>query len=178
MSSLDECGWGKREKSILLLQRYSHGISKYSKFLVKWNSDNQNLGIWIWTMSNLHWRFDNCRTSIGIWTTVALPLEVRQRCRISIIDENPTEFRQQFILLDFSLSIFRKNFDNTYYSCLFFCPISVAEFRNYTSFSVVFLYNSVLKILHVISISTHTHLSIYLRMTQSKFFKCRIRKYL
>ena len=34
------------------------------------------------------------------------------------------------------------------------------------------------KILHVNSISTHTHLSIYLRMTQSKFFKYRIRKYL
>ena len=132
--------------------------SLYRHITVKWNFDNQNLGIWISTMSNVHWSFDNCR--------------------ISIIDENPTEFRQQFILLDFSLSIFRKNFDNTYYSCLFCCPISIAEFRNYTSFSVVFLYNAVVKILHVISISTHTHLSIYLRMTQSKFFKCRIRKYL
>ena len=76
-----------------------------------------------------HLNFDN----------VKIPLEVHQRCRIFTISQNPTELRQQFLLLDFSLSIFRTNFHSTYSSSLFYCPISVADFRQYISLSVVFL---------------------------------------
>ena len=56
--------------------------------------------------------FGQFRNSVGIWTFVEILLSFRQRCRMSTIVQNPKELRQQFLLLEFLLSIFRRNFDN------------------------------------------------------------------
>ena len=71
------------------------------------------------------WNSDICRNSTGTLTNAEIPLSFRQRCRTSTIDEIPKELRQQFLLLGFLLSIFRRHFDNGYCSCLFHCPISM-----------------------------------------------------
>ena len=73
---------------------------------------------------------------------------------MSTIVQNPKELRQQFLLLAFLLSIFRRNFNNTYYSCLFYCPNSVgisttSSLKNKIMFSSKYFYRSQNKIMYI-----------------------------
>ena len=83
-----------------------------------WYSGIPTTGIWAS-------EFRHCRNSDEVLTIVKIQLSFQQCWQISTIVQNPMELRQIFILLKFSLSIFRWNFDNAYCSCLFYCPISI-----------------------------------------------------